>query len=311
VIWSKLIVSLTSFLENKDVKEKFKQEFPSPKFSVQKPLLAPPLTTHYSLVGTAFDYLLRFYLKRLNPQAVESRWVAENAVTVLFMYKDGFAIHSDTGEVEVVTQLMPDKADVAMFHKIKRILLDAKNAYQLYLKTGETNKSLLTSALLLANLDIIYRTGRFEDYVELDTVSDEDIKDLTNLTSIIDLKVFKAEKICLLNPTFGEASVLVGGADADLVVDDTIVDIKTTKKLQLPRKYFDQLIGYYCLYRIGGISGLPQDYEIKNLAVYFSKHAYLHLIPVKDCIRQVNFQEFLEWFKERAGKSKIKMQDAK
>jgi len=311
VIWSKLIVSLTSFLENKDVKEKFKQEFPSLKFSVQKPLLAPPLTTHYFLVGTAFDYLLRFYLKHLNPQAVESRWVAENAVTVLFMHKDGFAIHSDTGEVEVVTQLMPDKADVAMFHKIKRILLDAKNAYQLYLKTGETNKSLLASALLLANLDIIYRTGRFEDYVELDTVSDEDIKDLTNLIKIVPAAQFKTKKVCLLNPTFGEASKLVGGADADLVVDNTLVDIKTTKKLQLPRKYFDQLIGYYCLYWIGGISGLPQDYEIKNLAVYFSRHAYLHLIPVKDCIRQVNFQEFLEWFKERAGKSKIKIQKAK
>ena len=82
-------MSLTSFVGNKDVRERFKQEFPSPKFSVQKPLLAPPLTKHNILMGTAFDYLLRFYLKRLNPQAVESRWVAENAVGVLFMYKDG------------------------------------------------------------------------------------------------------------------------------------------------------------------------------------------------------------------------------
>ncbi len=304
-------MSLTNFLGNKDVRERFKQEFPSPKFSVQKPLLAPPLTTHYFLVGTAFDYLLRFYLKRLNSQAVESRWVAENAVTVLFMYKDGFAIHGDTGEVEVVAQLMPDKADLVMFHKIKGILSEAKNAYKLYLKTGKISKALLTSSMLLANLDIIFRTGRFEDYVELDTVSDEDVKDLTNLIKIVPAAQFKTKKVCLLNPTFGEASKLVGGADADLVIDDTMVDIKTTKKLQLPRKYFDQLIGYYCLYRIGGISGLPQDCEIKNLAVYFSRHAYLHLIPVKDCIRQVNFQKFLKWFKERTGKSKIKMQKAK
>ncbi len=304
-------MSLTSFVGNKDVRERFKQEFPSPKFSVQKPLLAPALTTHYSLVGTAFDYLLRFYLKRLNPEAVETRWVAENAVTVLFMYKDGFAIHGDTGEVEVVAQLMPDKADVAMFHKIKGILLDAKNAYQLYLKTGKTTKPLLTSALLLANLDIIYRTGRLEDYVELDTVSDEDIKDLTNLIKIVPATQFKTKNVCLLNPTFGEASTLVGGADADLVIDDTLVEIKTTKKLQLPRKYFDQLIGYYCLYKIGGISGLPQDCEIENLAVYFSRHAYLHLIPVKDCIREVNLEKFIEWFKKRADKSKVEMQKAK
>lgn len=34
-------------------------------------LLAPPLTDHYWLVGTAFDYLLRFYIKFLNPKAIE------------------------------------------------------------------------------------------------------------------------------------------------------------------------------------------------------------------------------------------------
>ena len=295
-------MSLTSFVGNKDVRERFKQEFPSPKFSVQKPLLAPPLTKHYFLMGTAFDYLLRFYLKRLNPEAVETRWVAENAVRVLFMYKEGFAIDFETDEVDVIPELMPHKTDVAMFHKIKRILSEAKNTYKLYVKTGKITNVLLTSAILLANLDIIFRTGRFEDYIELDIVSDEDIKDLTNLIQIVTPKLFKAKKVCVLNPTFGEASKLVGGADADLIIDDTLIDIKTTKKLELQRGYFNQLIGYYCLYRIGSIEGLPQDCEIKNLAVYFSRHAYLHLIPVKDCIGQVNFQKFLKWFKERARK---------
>ena len=158
-------MSLTSFVRNnKDVRERFKQEFPSLKFSVQKPLLAPPLTKHNILMGTAFDYLLRFYLKRLNPQAVESRWAAENAVGVLFMYKDGFAIHADTGEVDVVAELIPHKADVAMFHKIKRILSEAKNAYKLYVKTGKITNVLLTSAILLAYLDIFFITRR-EDYI--------------------------------------------------------------------------------------------------------------------------------------------------
>jgi hypothetical protein len=253
-------------------------------------------------MGTAFDYLLRFYLKRLNPQAVERRWVAENAVRVLFMDKDGFILDLPTGKICVEPDEVTDKAYLALFRKIECILSEAQKAYQLYLKTGKISKALLRSAILLANLDIIFRTGRFEDYIELDTVSKEDIKDLGNLTSIIDLKLFKTKKICLLNPTFGEASKLVGGADADLIIDDTLIDIKTTKKLELPRKYFDQLIGYYCLYRIGGINGLPEDCEIKNFAVYFSRHAYLHLIPVKDCVGQVNFQKFLKWFEERARK---------
>ena len=57
-------MSLTSFLDNNpDVREQFKQEFHKPSLRVKKDLLAPPLTKRYSTVGTAFDYLLRFYVK--------------------------------------------------------------------------------------------------------------------------------------------------------------------------------------------------------------------------------------------------------
>lgn len=290
-------MSLTSFLKNKDVREKFKQEFPKPKFTEKKELLAPPLTKHWSMVGTAFDYLLRFYLKRLNPKAVERPWVAELSPKVLFMFKQGFAYNPETDELEVVPDLVSDEADLAMFNKIKRILSEARNRYQAYLKTGKITKPLLTSALFLANLDIIYRTGRFEDYVELDAVSDEDIKDLRKLIHIINPTLFKARKLCLLNPTFGEASRLVGGADADLVVDDILVEIKTTKKLRLTRDHYNQLIGYYTLYKIAGM--LPK-HKIKNVAIYFSRHAYLYVIPVKGHINKAASSTFLEWFKERA-----------
>jgi len=64
-------MSLTSFLKDKDVKNAFERAFKKPQFNLQAELLAPSLTNNYSLVGTAFDYLLRFYIKRLNPDAVE------------------------------------------------------------------------------------------------------------------------------------------------------------------------------------------------------------------------------------------------
>ena len=74
-------MSLTTFLKNRDVKEEFAQQFPKPRFSLKKEILAPPITKHYSLVGTAFDYLMRFYLKHLNPDAITKRWVAELSIS--------------------------------------------------------------------------------------------------------------------------------------------------------------------------------------------------------------------------------------
>ena len=70
-------MSLSKFLKIEDVKKKFQECFSKTKFAVKKEILAPPLTKNYGRVGTAFDYLLRFYLKYLNPQADTHRWVAE------------------------------------------------------------------------------------------------------------------------------------------------------------------------------------------------------------------------------------------
>jgi len=70
-------MSLTSFLERKDVRERFRQEFDMPRMKTKRELLAPPLSNRYSLVGTAFDYLARFYVKRLNPDAITKAWIAE------------------------------------------------------------------------------------------------------------------------------------------------------------------------------------------------------------------------------------------
>jgi hypothetical protein len=97
-----------------------------------------------------------------------------------------------------------------------------------------------------------------------------------------------------------KASELVGGADIDLVIDDMMIDVKTTKNLELRREHFNQLIGYYALYRIGGIGAMPRNHEIKRVGIYFSRYGYLHLIKIQDVIDENSFPRFLEWFVERA-----------
>ena len=168
------------------------------------------------------------------------------------------------------------------------------------MKTGLISEDIFKSAVLLAQLDPIFRAGVVDE--NIGTVDDRDISDLRKLISIVEPKNFKAVELCLLDPTFGKASALVGGADVDLVIDDMMIDIKTTKKFELQRDYFNQLIGYYILYRIGGIDGMPPKHEIRRIGIYFSRHGYLYLIDVHDVINQDTFSKFIEWFKERAGK---------
>jgi len=297
-------MSLTSFLKNKDVKDAFKREFKKPRLKLQGELLAPPLTNHYGLVGTAFDYLLRFYIKRLNPNAIERDWVSETSLHLLWMAQlhNLFEIPEEDPVMQKLNEKItenPTLSDPTIYKKVVNIIQYSKKVYNDFIKSGAMNSELFKAVLLLAQTDVIYRAGLVDE--NLGNVDEKDIEDLKNLVLLIKPEYFKAKKICILNPTFGVASQLVGGADCDLVIDDAIIDIKTTKKLELRRNYFDQLIGYYILYKIGGVDSMPSNCEIKRLGIYFSRYAYLHFIDVQDIIKDDTFSTFVEYFKKRAG----------
>ena len=193
----------------------------------------------------------------------------------------------------------PTLSDPTVYKKVVEIIQLSRKVYDEFIRKGKMGSDLFKAVLLLAQVDVIYRAGLVDE--NLGNIDEGDIKDLRSLISIVKSEYFKAKKICILNPIFGIASQLVGGADCDLVIDDAIIDIKTTKKLNLTREYFDQLIGYYILYKIGGIEGMPSNCEIKRLGIYFSRYGYLHFIDVRDIIREDAFPNFVEWFKKRAS----------
>lgn len=158
-------MSLTSFLKNKDVHERFQKEFIKPRLSIKKDILAPSLSTDRArLIGTAFDYLFRFYLQHLNPNAVCRRWVAEEAVNRLTINQE---LHKK-GQ-EIVEQA---RKNVAKFQK-----------------TGKITDELITSAVLLAGLDPIVRAGVGHEHIGL--VYKHDVQDLRKLIGVIDPRLIE------------------------------------------------------------------------------------------------------------------------
>lgn len=269
-------MSLVTFIKNNaDVRERFKQEFQKPRFQVHKELLAPPLTKHYSTVGTAFDYMLRFYLKRQNPDVLDTgHWIAEISLILL--------------------QKLP-----SVYLKAKKIVEQAKEREREFQKTGKITNALIESVLSLAYLDPIYRAGRGVEYIGR-PIDPNDIEDVKQLLSIVRTETFTANNLCILNPMFGKASELVSGADADIVIDNNLIDIKTTKNLQFRMADFHQIMGYYVLSRIDGFGDLLPKPDIKKVSIYFSRHAYLHILDIRDFVDEDTFPDFVEWFIERA-----------
>lgn len=277
-------MSLTSFIKISEVKIMFKKEFPLLKTALQGDMKAIPITKNYPLVGTAFDYLFRFYLEHENPNCVTKPWVAEHSLALLEQMIEEHGKNTPKDMLEASD-------------KMKSLLHDAKGTHKDYLKSGNLGDGLIRSSLILAQMDALYRSGRISP--ALGQVENGDVQDLRNLISLVKSETFKAKKTCFLNPTFGYGSQLVGGADADLIVDNMLVDIKTTKFLSFTQEQYNQLIGYYILSKLGKINE-SEDIPISKIGIYFSRHGILHTISAKEIEGHPNFPKFVDMFEKLA-----------
>lgn len=271
-------MSLTFYLnspKHQELRNQFKSHFPRPTFHYEMPLRAPPLTKNYGVIGTAYDYLFRFMIEHHNKgEKVETaKWVADIAFPRLFRS------YCDNAEKQKI-----------LYKRFKSV----KTNYTIFINNGKLNKPFLSDLLFLAKLDLFFRIG----YIAPDLLQEDeqDIKDLKALYSLINHNDFKVYNKCYLNPTFGRGSALVGGADADVILDDTLIDIKVTKHLKLERDYLNQIFGYYILALIGGINLKPERKQIKNIGIYFARHGLLWKMPISEFATFKKISEFKNWF---------------
>ncbi len=222
---------------------RFSEEFPVP---TPRPhlrdweLVAPPVTLRPGVVGTAFDYLFRFHLQRSNSNAQNDGWVAGNSLCHL-------------------------EGDLAK--EADNILDSALSHYQNFLAGQPLDEELLKSAVLLAQLDAVFRSGGRIPASGKFTVEPEDIEDLWQLLDVCPWDQWQSILGLELNPTFGNASVLVGGADGDFWVDDSLYELKTVRNFKKLTSHHHQLIGYSALNFLS--CGPP----ISEVAIYFARFA--------------------------------------
>jgi len=297
-------MSLTSFIKIPEVSAKFRSDFKLPSVKLEGEIKAPPITTNYPLMGTAFDYLMRFYLERINKNAIADHWVAENSVAMLNAMSQVAKKKSKTPKKLLPSKqkIMEEFRDVssqiiAASNKMSELMDDAKRIHAVYLKNGDLNSDILKTSIVLAQMDAFYRSGNI--HPNLGSVEEGDIADLRNLISLVSPDIFKSRKLCVLNPTFGYGSELVGGADADLIIDNTLIDIKTTKYLSFTQEHYNQLIGYYILSKLGRLND-SMDVPIHNIGIYFSRHGILHTITSDHIEDNPNFPKFVTWFEKTA-----------
>jgi hypothetical protein len=249
-------LSLTSLLSKRDnsVREFFENKLPITKpfqdawrktFAVN---IYPEHPVAWSLVGAAIDYRIRYFL--INTP-VESLVAARGATRISQMapawYNFSQGLTSFLAQVKPVGQTIDDATEQIF----------AKYCYCLAMYESLFRAQNPTSPLL--NLPC---GASVEEHLNL--VPDEAVKDLLSLTkAAITSFTPHRDKNIIPNPSF-KGSNDVGGADADIIIDNWLIDFKTVKEPSLKRDMLYQLVGY-------AILDYDDRYKISHAGFYLSR----------------------------------------
>ena len=261
-----------------------------------------------SLIGTAFDYAVRGivskYLGRDN--VIKEKVLAAEYGLRGYNLAAGSMEFSSNGNDDIDKERNlglniiwnPKKNEI-----IKQYLNDrfesVKNTREKFINSNSDLKTMVEGSIFLARLDEVYRdqsiqivdeyffekTGRTY-FGQYRTLTNEDITDQVYSLCLIFESFLHATrwKKAILGPEFGEYSEKVGGADADLIVDDILIDIKTRNKLSYKGDDFAQVFGYAAMARKIGIN-------VSKVAIYYARFGVFASIRLDHPSLTENFLE--------------------
>ena len=259
-----------------------------------KPSVPVP-SGHWSLVGTAIDYRIRYYFSITPCEELIAYKAFKRAAE---SWAEGFHLYSNTSdedETEDETfELDCERSEELIgaywkfFNNLQNFLERVKPTRQRL--STDKERVLAQYCGVLARLDAYFRSHKYEILAPVNKAAlgghrkllalttDSEVQDICLLSKLF-YKQHSAltRQPAMLNPEFA-GSAIVGGADGDLIVGNTLIDIKTTQHYQESKKWFRQLIGYALL-------DFHDEYKITTVGLYLARQGLLLSWPLEQIMR--------------------------
>lgn len=257
----------------------------------------------YGLIGTAIDYRIRYAFDITPYQRLVAWQGALELTTKLWESDDDTRI--DWENIPVGVPLPVDASgnllDIAEgpypFKLVKAFFDNLDARLQAFQPVGqrlelEAECTLDRYCIVLSLFEQVYRSNAYRQGPLMQPAVKHTVEALVAIPQeswVDDLGVLFTcfynrqhallSKSHILNPTF-MGSAYVGGADADLVVDGCLIDIKTSTFPQIKAEYLHQLAGYLLL-------DFEDKLHIDSLGIYMARQGELVKWPVPDFLHEL------------------------
>jgi len=229
-----------------------------------------------SVAGTAFDYLARFLVARKS-----------------VLYK--FEVLSNLKAYEGVKFFNKENQD----YYIKKLneYHDKIKSYVLK-KEGVGITDAILASCYYARLEHNARTSWIPNEETIEFLEHEDenlVKELLEMAIVFDKefiqRIVKENSEIVYNPTFGECSKKLGGADSDIYIDGVLYDFKTTKYFEAKTADETQLWQYYIYHHVAKRNNDREstlfNKEIKALSLYKARFGEFEYVKISDIKEQL------------------------
>ncbi|CAN5192219.1 hypothetical protein BH11PLA2_BH11PLA2_13610 [soil metagenome] len=284
-------LQLSKFVQDPEVVKRIKPLRPASTRVFKDPIVVKPKTKHNQIIGDAFDYLFRFELLRRHSEIESGEWVAELAPDCIW---------SDDYLDQLVLRIVGENAELVDRMELRYRAISeieaAKEASSIYTVSKAPNKKhlhqLAHHAMVLARLNSVVRALVLDANFEVACPEGQD--ELVELLEIVPAFLFEKRMGIVLNPSGILIKTGLSG-DADLILDDKLIDLKTVMKGEFSAAMHDQLLGYFILFK-NADSKSYSGANIRHYGVYFSRHAKYIEFSVDHWLTNPAFPEIENWF---------------
>ena len=299
-------MSLTSLLGNRNsnVRAFFEERFPGTRKVTGEvnallrgvETIRPVKNVTWTTMGIAFDYRMRYHFAVTPYQEL----VAWNGALKVSDSEIMVSVDEDAWVgVKALLRIPPlapgdpslSKETIeSFFGSLDETLSEIQPAGRML--NREKEELLLRYCVVLAHFDACFRAKPSPTSPLFSIGKKPTVDDLLNLAEphwIDDLRVLTQGMVnkfdlaafgnVVLNPTFSGSSD-VGGADADLILDGCLIEIKTTIRASIEKMHVYQLLGYVLL-------EYYDDYKLENAGFYMARQCQLVTWPIKEILERL------------------------
>ncbi|SFG01213.1 hypothetical protein SAMN04488063_1125 [Halopelagius inordinatus] len=333
-----MATGVTDFIKISEVRNEIDATFPNPGEDVRRDIEVKNNGYGHRLIGNAFEFLCKLLLYRrcnevVRPQyralrtwsqdentesweglgnSEKCRWKAGETPPTRVRKFDGMQWEDREGisnrtEWKEMNEARPvwRRRQSAIKWTIDEDL--SKLAHQ-YVQTGMNTKGVVKSALINAGWK---PNETVHSWIDRNAFEEDVLDEMNDLFSLLREKEWTCGETVFEKPSFGNYLHILRG-EGDFIVDDLLIDIKTTKNPTFTKAFWRQLLMYYVVNDVQRLihesewrsSKEPFEGkypEINRVGIYFARFGELKTINMSDVINDRNqYEEFRAWIVDRA-----------